>query len=279
MKTKISLMSIMVLLVAICPNTAAQDKTLVEYRYKAGSSYRYKTLSDYEMVQEMNGKEMKMSAASTTILKMEVTEVSPEGNMSFINTYEEMKVGIKNSMMDTTMEQKDIVGKRGRVVVNKLGVEIKKEVIDTIKMQGMLTGANSLLTSGLMRLPGHPVALGEKWVNDQVDTLNIGDGNTVTRSHTEYTMVGSELKNNRECYKFSFVSRSETAGKMTQQGMEIFIEGDGDTMGWVWVDIKEAILICKESISNQDMTYAMTGQMKMSVPSTQKITLTYSLVE
>ncbi len=279
MKTTMKVLAVMAIFFMASLTATAQEKIVLQYKYKAGNNYRYKNLSVYDMVQEMNGQEMKMSGTNSSQVKMEVTSVSADGDMTSINVYEEMKTVMKNSMMDTTMEMKEMIGKRGRVIFSKLGLEIKKEVIDTIKLQGMSGGANTLLTVGLMRFPDHAVAQGEKWEISHNDTTKIGDGYTATSYHNEYTLAGTELKNNRECLKFSFVSKSETTGKLTQMGMEIFVEGTGDTIGSVWVDSKEAILVCKESISNQDMTYAMTGQMKMSIPSTQKITSTYTLVE
>jgi hypothetical protein len=279
MKTMMKYFTVLAVLTAISFTLAAQDKTLLEYRYKAGKSYRYKNLSNYDMVQEMNGQEMKMSGNSSSIVRMEISSVSSTGDMTSVNVYEEMKTVVKNAMMDTTMEQKEVIGKRGRVVFSKLGAEIKKEVIDTVKVGAMAAGSNTLLTSGLMRLPDHPVAIGEKWSNEHADTMKIGEGNMITTAHTDFTMIGSEQKNEKSCYKFSYVSKSETTGKMTQMGMEIFVEGTGDTIGNVWIDSKEGILICKESITNQEMTYAMTGQMKMSVPSTQTIRSNYNLIE
>jgi hypothetical protein len=279
MKKMINLLALLVVLTSVSFNAAGQDSTKLEYKYKAGKTYRYKSLSSYDMVQEMNGQEMKMSGLNTSIVKMEVTVVSANGDMTSINSYDEMKTIIKNSMMDTTMEQKEMIGKRGRVIFSKYGIELKKEVLDTITTKGFSSGANTLLTMGLMRFSGHGVAAGVKWSANHIDTVKMGEGSTITNSQTEYSFIGTEQKGTRDCYKIAFVSKSETTGKMKQMGMDIFVEGTGDTSGFAWIDRNEAILVNKESNSTQEMTYAVTGQMKMSIPSTQTIKSTYTLVE
>ncbi len=279
MKKIMNHFSLLVVLTFVSLNAVSQDSTKLEYKYKAGNTYRYKSLSSYDMVQEMNGQEMKMSGESTSIIKMEVTAVSADGNISAVNSFEEMKTIIKNAMMDTTMEQKELIGKRGRVTFSKYGTELKKEVIDTITTKGFSSGANTLLTLGLVRLSEGRVATGCKWSASQTDTVKMGEGSTISISQTEYSYIGTEQKDNRDCYKLAFVSKSETTGKMKQMGMDIFIEGTGDTSGLAWIDRNEGILVNKESSSTQEMTYAVTGQMKMSIPSTQTIKSTYTLVK
>ena len=128
-------------------------------------------------------------------------------------------------------------------------------------------------------MPGHPVSTGEIWVTDNIDTTKSGAGYTITNSHNEYTLLQKEQKDGHECLNIAYTSKTETTGKIFQMGFEMFVEGSGDTRGAIWFDPKTGILVAKQSTVTQDMTYAMTGQMKMSIPSAQTIHMTYKLIE
>jgi len=260
---------------------SAQEKFNLEFNYKLGETYRYRNSYDYNMTQEMNGQEMKMTGSSYSILKLVVESVSAGGDMTLINSYEEMKSSMKNSMMDTTIVHKDIIGKRGKVVINKFGKEISKVIIDTVKTEKSMGagGISSIYSVNFVRLPDHPVAIGEKWTSSQTDTTKIGEGYTVTTSNNEYTILQKELKDGHECFNIAIIAKSETTGKLMQMGMEMFLEGSAESKGAAWFDPKLGILVAKESESTQDITYALTGQMKMSIPSSQVIKTSYKLVE
>jgi hypothetical protein len=259
---------------------AAQEKFNLEFRYKAGDTYKYRSNYSYDMVQEMNGQEMKMSGNSTSLLQLVTESVSAAGEMTFITSYTEMKNSIKNPMMDTTIVQEELIGKRGKVVMNKFGKEVSKELIDSIpqeKGKGT-TNVASIYTVNFLKLPGHEVAIGDKWTSVDVDTVKIGeDGYTVTTTYSEYTLLMKEQKDGRECLNIGMQSKSESTGKMKQMGMDLFLEGSSEMTGGAWIDPKAGLLVARESTTNQEMTYALTGQMKMTIPSTQVIKTSYRL--
>jgi len=259
----------------------AQEKYNLEYKYKSGDIFRYQSLSDYDMVQEMNGQEIKMTGSSNSILKLIIESVSPECNITFINSYEEMKSSVKSGIMDTTFEQKDIIGKRGKVIIDKFGKEIFSEMVDTVKREGGMggTGISSLNSVNLPKLPGCPVAVGDKWTDIRTDTTKIGEGTMIITYNSEYTLLQKEIKDGHECFNIAVVSQSESTGKMMQMGMEMFIEGTGESKGSAWFDPVLGILVAKESVMNQDLTYAITGQMNMSIPSTQVIKTSFKLIK
>ncbi len=261
-------------------SAGAQDKYSLFFNYKEGETYRYKDVYTYDLVQEINGQEMKVTGSNNSILKFSTESVAPDGNITFICAYEEIKTVMKNAMFDTTLDQKDLVGKRGRLIIDKYGKEIKKEVIDTVQSgNGLGGGMAALYTANFLRLPDHPVSIGEKWVIDNTDTTKVGEGYTITTAHNEYTLLQSEEKDGHHCLNIAFTSKTETTGKIFQMGMELFVEGNGDVQGAIWFDPKSGIMVAKETTTTQDMTYAVTGQMKMTIPSTQKVQMSYKLLE
>ncbi|MEI7980753.1 MAG: hypothetical protein WCI71_03810 [Bacteroidota bacterium] len=281
MKAKMIRFFQVIIILFIAGNVVGQEKFNLEFRYAAGTTYRYRTTGTFSTQQQMNGQEMKVTGTTNSILRMFMESVSPEGNMTFINSYDEMKSSFKNSMLDTVMDQKDLIGKRGKVVLDKRGKQLSSEIMDSVPASNGLSGGSMAMvySVNLFKIPDQAAGTGEKWSKDINDTTKIGDGAMISAGKSEYTLVGTEKKNNHDCFKITFTSNTEITGKMHQMGMEFFIEGTGETTGTIWFDQKLGILISKESTSTHDFTYAMTGQMKMSIPMTQVVQNTFTLIE
>ena len=258
----------------------AQENFNLSYRYSKGNVYRYETESKYTSEQEINGQEMKADGSSFSRVIMNVTDVSPEGNISFIHTIEQMKMRVKMASMDTTMEMKELQNRRTSGVITKLGQVLKKELLDSAQTGNAMIDNNSTLTSIFKEFavfPGHELKTGDKWTEDRTDTTK--GTQLVTKTQAEYTLVGIENKNVHSCVKITFTGKMEIAGKMQQMGMDFFIEGSGDMTGTLWFDLKLGVLVAKETHSLQDLTMALTGQMQMTIPVTQDFYTSMTLVE
>jgi len=253
----------------------------LQYKYKKGKSYRYTDVNSFGASQEMNGEENELSGGTTSKIILEVESIAKNRDITFIKSYEEMSMSYKVMGRDTTMMQNDIIGKRVRLIISKLGNEISLTPIDSIKARkgiGDIMGAVS--KSNLFILPDHKVKTGDKWETDENDTTSIGtEGKTFTKFHHIYTVEEPEIKNGRNCLKFTFTSKSEITGKMIQMGMEMFLEGTGSSSGSAWFDLKQGILVARESVGEQDLTIALTGAMQMSIPSTQTMKSAFTLVD
>ncbi len=267
-------------LILLVSPVGAQEKFSLSFRYQAGETYRYKGVNAYDMSQEMNGQEMKLSGSVNNMMQLFTESVDKDGNITFILTLEEIKATMKNAMFDTIIEPKDMIGKKTRLIMDKYGKETSREELDTTKsLKGLDGGMDALFTHAFFRLPEWPVGMGEKWEVETSDTAKIGEGYTHTTEHQEYTIIQKENKNGHDCLNIGFISKTETTGRIFQMGMELILEGSGDVKGEIWFDPKSGIMLSKESTTTMDMTYALTGQVKMSIPSTQTIHKSYKLME
>lgn len=259
----------------------AQDKINLTFRYTTGETYRYKTRTTFDSQQEINGKEMNASGSASSVVKIVIDSVAANGNMTFICSYESIKSSIKSGMFDTIIDQKELVGKRNRITISFLGDQIKNQVIDSVQSLNKMGFGNttSLKADFFLHFPDHSVGMGEKWTSPINDTVKIGQGSMIYQGQFEYTLVQMEQKNGHDCCKISFTSKTETTGKMNLMGMDFFIEGSGETSGTGWYDPKLGMIIAKESKLQQDMTCAMTGQMKMTIPMSQTIITSDNLIE
>jgi len=266
--------------VIVLPLCAQEPFDLV-FRYQPGTIYKYRSVDTFTSQQEDNGQEIKIDGGNYSLFKMEVIAVAPDSSMTFISSYDEMKIVVKSPMMDTTIYQEDMIGKRMKVVLTKHGKELSKKMLDSIdnsRTKSLMT-MTSIQNVSFFQLPGRSVATGEKWMAEINDSSDFGVGYTIQTGAVEYTIAGVEPKNGRTCLKIDFISKSEHVGKMKQMGMDVFIEGTGDTTGTIWFDAIAGILVQRESTAIKDMTFAITGPMTMSIPMVEYIKSTYSLVE
>jgi predicted RNA-binding protein with TRAM domain len=257
----------------------AQTSWDLKFRFAPGAVLRYEYSNSYEMIQEVQGQEMKITGGSGAVVKMEPESVNANGDAAVLTSYESMTMNMNMMGKDTIMKQEEIIGKRTRIVLSALGGEISREPVDVLKTENKLANAMGAAFSGnLVRFPGRPVKLGEQWETDLTDTTKIGEGYTASQTKTGYTLVGKEMKQGHECLMITFKAESEITGKIIQMGMEMFIEGTGTSGGTIWFDEAKGVLVSRESNLVQEMTYAITG-MNISIPATQTIRSGYRLLE
>jgi hypothetical protein len=123
-------------------------------------------------------------------------------------------------------------------------------------------------------LPVKPVKFGEKWQDVSVDHKKASSGNPFTidiSNNTEYTLNGKETVNGKEYLKISFSGTMTIAGKGTQMGMEMFIEGTGKNEGFTYYDTKTTMIVSSEENTEMNMNVAVSGPQNMTIPMTQSI--------
>jgi hypothetical protein len=261
-------------------NVSGQEKFSLEYRYVKGTTYRYQEELKFESVQDINGQEMKATGSTFSLMKMTVESVSDSGDLSFVNSLEDLRISTKMAMMDTTMVMKDLLDKNIKTIISKRGKMVDQKIPDTVTKEDSFMGrGNSLLTlyKEFVVFPGHLLKFGDTWNDVRTDTTK--GTQLVTKTDIVYTLMGVEEKNGHACLKAGFKGTTEIGGKMTQMGMDFFMEGSGEVNGNVWFDKETCIIILKESTNEQDMIMALTGQMQMTIPMTSSTNSTFTLVE
>ncbi len=281
MKTSISKSILLLFSIFLFSNLLAQESYVLQYKYLKGSTYRYKSVANFSSTQEMAGQEMKVTGSTESVSRIDIDKVAANGDFTIIYSYDDMKVTTKAAGYDTTMVQKELIGKRTKYIFSNLGKELSSFAIDSIKIGGEAMGMD--LGSGTNQkfneLPGNKLSVGGKWSVNKQDTVAIGGGSMLTKASVEYVLVGKEMKNGHNCLRIDYTSKLEMGGKMNQMGMDMFIEGTGNTKGSVWFDQAKGIWISDESEVDTDMTIAMTGQMAMTIPMTQKVKTVQNIIE
>jgi hypothetical protein len=279
---KLSLKSVVTAtLLLVTAAASAQETISLAFGYQKGVVYHYRSSDTFDSQQESGSSEMKIGGGTRSLVRMEVTDVSADGSLTCITAFEEMKTVVKSSVLDTLIAQDDLIGKWDQFVVDRNGREVGRKSTE----QGSNAGARGLMNVAASRntpffqLPGRSVVMGGKWSADINDSSSFGEGYLVQKGTIEFFLAGREKKNDHDCLKITFTSRVNHAGKVRLMDTEVFVEGTGDTSGFIWFDPLAGILVQRESNAIQEMTFAITGMGAMTVPMTQEVKSVYGLVE
>ena len=264
---------------AISLQAVSQEKFSLTYKPETGKSYRYRSENSYTATQEMMGSEMTVTGNSTSVVRYDIEKVSPEGVITLLASMEEMTVHTNAMGMDTTISQTDLAKNRVRQEISPNGEVISETKLDSTSAKKGGLSSRILGDNALTVLPANPVASGEKWTTSGTDSTDTEGSQTVTAYTARFELAGRESRNGHDCLKVNYTKTFELTGKMNQMGMDMFLEGDGESTGTYWFDDALGLLISDESTLRQDITMALTGQAQMTIPSSQVVTMKNTLVE
>lgn len=251
--------------------TCAQETYSLQYKFEKGKVYRFGDTVTVNSTSEMMGQEMKSTSRSLSVTRAVVDDIQSDGATVFVMSSDTMSVAVKSTRGDTLIVPKEMIGKRTRVTVSRLGKVSNRETIDTIKLTGTIRLVGQRETMRFHAFSSKPVKLGEKWTSTRSDTSDAMGGKTVVVSTVEYTLAAKSKKAGKECLEIDFAGKMSITGKGSMMGMEIFVEGSGTTSGAVFVDPKTGLPLLEESKTEMETTAALTGQQNMTIPSSQSV--------
>ncbi|MCX6150864.1 MAG: hypothetical protein NTX22_10090 [Ignavibacteriales bacterium] len=263
----------------ICINVAvfAQGSYKLQYNFQKGESYKYKITTDGVVTETMMGQEMKIIMDSKLYLKMETENRTPK-NISLLVSLDSAKFHMGMPMKDTTMNLENFIGKRTRLVALATGKVIKKEIVDSVAGVSEMMGQISGETTKLIVLPEKEVKIGETWSSEDVDTINMMGGKIANKSNIDYTMVGKVDTLSHSCLKILFKGKTSAEGNAKIMGMDLFIEGNGKTIGFLYFDAEKGLMIHSSTQIDNEMTMAATGEQNQIIPISQITRNTYTII-
>jgi len=259
----------------------ASDSYKLKYKMKKGTTLNYTMDSKMESLLEVMGSENESTTKSKAKIKITLEGENKDGNLTYLMVYESMLIELISSMMDSTFKNPEgLIGKRVRKTITPNGDQIESVELDSIKL-GMLAQSGGLSSARefFPNLPEHELKMGEKISMTDVDSLNSFGGTVVSKSDMEFTLLGKEKKLGYDCLKIDVKGTVNVEGDGSMQGMKFFMEGDGDFQRTIYFAPKEGLLVAAENQTDMEMTAAFTGQMSMTIPITQSVKSTITLIK
>ncbi len=270
----------LVLVLAFCiigSSVYGQESVSLKYNFKEGKTFRMTMSMNTTIVQSMMGQEIKVVADAVSKSEMKFTKVDPEGNATALSSI--LSMSVKTSAMGREdVENKTDFKKDGMIMVFSPSGKVSTTITDST-----LSQIESISNMKFFLLPVREIKIGEKWLDKQIDTMHMQPTNPIkfmtTTTESEYTLIGKEIKDGRELYKISATGTHEIAGKGNKSGMDLFIEGTGQTTGFFYFDPSISMVVYSESDGEINNKITATGQQNMTIPMSQKMKIVITLEE
>lgn len=263
----------------LCLYAFSQDAVELKYKFVKGKTFVISSQISTDVTQLMGGQEMKVKNEFSSTSEMNIENVEPNGNATVLITFLNAQAHSLMMGVDTTMTFNDL-NEQERIVLTPSGRQISQEKIGEMEKLAMLGSIDQLLK--LQVLPNAMIKTGDKWQDQIIDSTKATAQSPIDRNTTsdmEYEFIGKENKDGIEYYKISYSGTLMIEGKGNQMGMEIFLEGSGQTEGFSYFDPMSSMVVYTEGNTEMNLTVAVSGQQNMNIPMVQSVKLITKIEE
>lgn len=249
------------------------------FRMKKGERLKYKMSLTTEQTMEMMGREMTTNVNGYTYMHLDIEDVAKDGNITLVYAVDSMSVDVQGPQGSQSIKSPaELTGKRTRVVINAHGKKLSTTIVDSVKLSGMLAqlGVGRQNAFNLMELSEKEVKSGDTWSTSRTDTMSQGGGKIIVTPSLTYTVGGEVDTLGYKCVRITSQGNTTIKGEGMQMGSKFFVEGQGPGSGLAYFAPKEGLLVASNSVSDLEMTIAVTGQQNMTIP--QSTSQKFSLV-
>ena len=252
---------------------SASAKTTFRYGSKAGDALKYRMVSTSEMNTSQMGQEQTINMKTDGMLAVNVESATNDA-FTYTSAFDLLKMKVAmGERMDTTLEVKDLIGRRTRHEATLMGHEISSMVIDTVKWSDPMIQQFASQVKGMarifMELPENGMSTGDTWTVARKDTQQSDGGAIMSDTKINATYLRECDTLGHKCAVFGYTVTVGIEGKMKIQKMfDAAVTGDGSGKGNVYFDAAAGKLIANINTMEMNQSVAITGQMSMVIPST-----------
>ncbi len=259
----------------------SQDVSL-RLQPEQGQTFNYSLLSEATTTQSAMGMEQVVFSKTESKFKYFIQSISPNGDVEILISIDTIKTSVKTQMppMDTTFSFP--VAFKFKQVHDKYGKLLNYEIIEGGEIQIPMGGTRKIdkrnYTFSLI-FPQDELTPGKSWSFSYSDTTTSEEGKTIVKTNGKYTFEGVEEKIGLKCARLKLDADLSISGSGTIQGINYGLEGEGKNKGTIWVEVKSGMIVYSEMDTEMDMAMGISGQVEMTMPITQKVKSTLSLIK
>jgi len=258
--------------------TGCSSSLKLQYKGEPGEVRQYKMNTNLEQNVEMMGNEVNNNVEMAYFLTQKIQSAEKDGSLKMTFTYDSLTFDASGAQMGA---MKDVLLKR---IKKMKGIEIdfkisnKGDVLEFTKIDSLIPqqlrqfiNPRQSFSAFLPGLPEMSIKIGDSWQDKNELPIKSDKMDMKLISDNKLTLLGKEQVDRRELLKIKSVGTIEMEGKLEQGGMNVFMEGDGDSKGEFLFDNSNGLYYSGSSETEMDMTVALTGQQTMTIPMTQII--------
>lgn len=250
----------------------------LQYKGTLHEIRQYQMDTNLDQTMEMMGNEMNFATQIIQMISEKINQVDKDGtitasitidSISFSSTSPQMRAAEANiKAMMANFKGKEITYK-----ISKRGEVLESAGIDSLIPDQMRQIFSTQQTFSALspEFPEKAVKIGDNWEIEKTMPISAGGFEMKMKTKNNYALVGKEVQGKQAFLKIKFAGSVAFEGKGEQMGMQLLMEGDGETKGEFLFHEKLGLYQSGTSETNMDMTIAMTGAQNMTIPMTQFI--------
>jgi len=237
----------------------------LRYKFEKQKTYKYSTTIESKISGQSMGQDFTMTSGADFDYSISLISTDA-GVMTLTVKYEKFNIKLNMPMMgfnDSTIVMKEYIGKRVKVVMTDRGKILSIQPIDTIppsrvQMMASMSPAD-LFKQIIFELPEKEIDVNGSWKDETPDTISRGGMKMVMKHNINYKIVGTDKKNDFNCWKIATNGTTTVEGNGSQRGADATIDGIVKANGTIYIAPVEGMFILSEQSSETDMTTTATG--------------------
>ncbi len=271
MRTKLLVIFLVLFLFAGCSSTYQ-----LRYRGEPNETRKYQLDVNMEQNMQMMGSEINMTFQLANFITQKIHKINNDGSLDVSIVYDSLRFDGSGPQIDMVKEMlkarlDSLEGLELNFKLSNQGKILESAKIDSLVPQQLQQLFNSRQTVSAFspKLPEDKVKIGDTWEDEEITPVDMNKTKLTVTHKTKYTFVGLQEVADQKMLKISYTGTVSIEGDMEQQGMKMFMEGDGETKGDFLFDEKKGVYCSGVGETEMDMTIALTGGQNMTIPMTQ----------
>lgn len=210
----------------------------LQYKGTPNEIRQYELSTDLDQTMEMMGNEMNFATQIIQMISEKINRVEKDGAISASITIDSISFTSTSPQMRAVEDQingmmANIKGKEITYKISSRGEVLESTRIDSLIPDQMRQVFSTRQTFSNLspELPDHAVKMGDAWEIEKTTPISAGGFEMEMKSKNKYTLVGKEVQHGQTLLKIQFTGSVEFTGKGEQMGMQLLMEGDGETKG------------------------------------------------
>ena len=237
----------------------------LRYKFEKEKEYKYSTIVESKTSGQAMGQEFSMTSSAD--FNYSISLITADANvMTLMVRCEKFSIKINMPMMglnDSTIVMKEYIGKRIKVVMTDGGKTLSVVPIDTIppsrvQMMASLTPSD-IFKQIMIELPEKEVDVNDSWKDNNTDTISRGGMEMLMKKDVDLKIIGSEKKNDLNCWKIALAGTNAIEGSGNQRGTDVTIDGTGKISGTMYIAPAEGVFVLSEQSNETEITTTVTG--------------------
>lgn len=261
-------------------HTVSQGQVFLQYNLTPKQAFSYESTSS--VTQSMSAMDQDVASTTTIATKLHITVKDAVVRQYTVECrYDTARIRLQTQgaegMLppDSAITLPMLANKTETLTLSPRGTILSTTANDTDDLQVTMSSMSAMGGTGAKAVfpefAGKELAVGDSWTVTTTDTVSRSQmpGSILTTSKLRYTFLGVVDTLGVRCARIGVQSEEMSmTGTMQAMGMDMALDGEGETHGTTYVEISTGMQVVSRLSSTLNARMSMTGQGQAIVPIT-----------